>query len=344
MSTPIGPPPLQDMATWPYTTQAWFKALYDKLYNATFGPLALFDDSGNLNVTGIITANGPLQIKADGGSGIAANAYIVYMKLDASRQVLVQLNSTNDGLDFWYFNGTSWTKTGSITAGAISGTTGAYSSTNTITTTDNSNAQLILRSTAANTTAKASTIGATPYTSANQSFALIAGYSDATDNYVTIGGSRGGMNAATHVRAYVAANNNTDVGAVVFDATSAGVAVTGAISSTTFTDDAGNLIISSTNPTISSGFGTNPSITANNTAAFKITTGTGGTDYLGVITMPTAPNGWAFSAHELGSVYGHIVANGISPTQISLRNYNSSTGANLPWGTGSTILIQATAF
>ena len=55
-----------------------------------------------------------------------------------------------------------------------------------------------------------------------------------------------------------------------------------------------NLLISGTSPTISSGFGTSPSIVkSNGTAAFTINVGTGGTATSGVIGLPSAANGWA---------------------------------------------------
>jgi hypothetical protein len=54
-----------------------------------------------------------------------------------------------------------------------------------------------------------------------------------------------------------------------------------------------NLLISPTAPTVSSGFGTSPSIATNNgTAAFTVNVGTGGTATSGVIGLPTATNGW----------------------------------------------------
>ena len=53
------------------------------------------------------------------------------------------------------------------------------------------------------------------------------------------------------------------------------------------------LLISATAPTISSGFGTGPSIPNNNgTAAFTINVGTGGAATTGVIGLPAASTGW----------------------------------------------------
>lgn len=53
------------------------------------------------------------------------------------------------------------------------------------------------------------------------------------------------------------------------------------------------LLISATAPTISSGFGTSPTISVNNgTASFRINVGTGGTASTGVIGLPTSTTGW----------------------------------------------------
>lgn len=53
------------------------------------------------------------------------------------------------------------------------------------------------------------------------------------------------------------------------------------------------LLISGTAPTIGSGFGTSPSIVANNgTAAFTVNVGTGGVATSGVLTLPAATTGW----------------------------------------------------
>lgn len=55
----------------------------------------------------------------------------------------------------------------------------------------------------------------------------------------------------------------------------------------------GKLLLSDTAPTIASGFGTSPSIASSNGAAvFRVNVGTGGSATSGVVTMPTASNGW----------------------------------------------------
>ncbi|MHB8674547.1 MAG: hypothetical protein ACYDAK_12845 [Candidatus Limnocylindrales bacterium] len=105
-----------------------------------------------------------------------------------------------------------------------------------------------------------------------------------------------------------------------------------------------NIIESATAPTIASGFGTSPTLTASNTAAFTVTAGTGGTSYQGEFTMPTAAHGWVCTGHELGVASSLIQQTAVSPTDVQVSNYNSTTGANLPWAAGFTILFQCAAY
>ena len=100
-------------------------------------------------------------------------------------------------------------------------------------------------------------------------------------------------------------------------------------------------------PAIASGFGTLPSCTVcNNTAAFEITVGSGGTDNQGQLTFPAAPNGWACSANAAGSQgFGFIEQmNPISTTQVLVSNINATTGSPAAWAVGDTIQFQCTAF
>lgn len=62
----------------------------------------------------------------------------------------------------------------------------------------------------------------------------------------------------------------------------------------------GKLLVSPTAPTISSGFGSSPSIVAHNgTPAFEINVGTGGAASSGVVGLPTATTGWNCSATDI---------------------------------------------
>jgi hypothetical protein len=111
------------------------------------------------------------------------------------------------------------------------------------------------------------------------------------------------------------------------------------------TDDAGNLIISSTNPAIASGFGTGPTLIANNTAAFKLTVGTapGNT---GTITMPAAANGWICSIQkQVSGVVGQSVFQSAqTQTSVTFINRTTTTEANANFTAGDVLLCNCSAF
>jgi hypothetical protein len=125
-----------------------------------------------------------------------------------------------------------------------------------------------------------------------------------------------------------------------------GADVVGSLTATSFNDDAGNLIISSTNPTIASGFGTGPTCSpCNNTAAFKVTVGTGGLDSTGVITMPTASGGWACHVLNLTDTSTAHMLRMTSMSTTSLTVTNSVIGGgNQPFGVANVLLFQCAAF
>ena len=126
--------------------------------------------------------------------------------------------------------------------------------------------------------------------------------------------------------------------------TSAGLAVAGTTSSTSFADSGGHLLISSTAPTIDSGFGTSPILTAANTAAFQVNVGTGGTATNGTINLPAAPNNWACGAVDMTNVtISDTVAVPVLSTQIILINYHRTTGVLAPWTAGDVIVVHCTA-
>jgi hypothetical protein len=72
-----------------------------------------------------------------------------------------------------------------------------------------------------------------------------------------------------------------------------GTGTPGTVTATNLLLNAQVLSESSTAPTISSGFGTSPSVSANNgTPAFRVNVGTGGVATSGVIGLPAATTGW----------------------------------------------------
>jgi len=105
-----------------------------------------------------------------------------------------------------------------------------------------------------------------------------------------------------------------------------------------------NLVASSTLPTISSGFGTNPTITASSTFVFKIVVGTGGAGS-GTVTLPTAPNGWlAFAADVTNGNSLFLQLTGSTATSVTFTSYSVTTGAAANMSAGDVILVNAIAY
>lgn len=107
----------------------------------------------------------------------------------------------------------------------------------------------------------------------------------------------------------------------------------------------GNLVATSnTLPTISSGFGTSPTITAVSTFVFKIVVGTGGAAN-GTITLPTAPNGWlAFAADVTNGSTLFLQLTGSTTTSVTFTSYSVTTGAAANMTAGDVILVNAIAY
>lgn len=90
-------------------------------------------------------------------------------------------------------------------------------------------------------------------------------------------------------------------------------------------------------PTISSGFGTSPSIVAGSTAfAFRVNVGTGGAATSGVIGMPTAVNGWQAIVQDM--------TNNVA-TRVTATTTNSITiTAATAWTASDILVVIAVAF
>ena len=105
-----------------------------------------------------------------------------------------------------------------------------------------------------------------------------------------------------------------------------------------------NLVASTTLPTISSGFGTSPTITASNTFCFKIVVGTGGAAN-GTITLPTAPNGWlAFAADVTNGNSLFLQLTGSTATSVTFTSYSVTTGAAANMSAGDVVLVNCIAY
>jgi hypothetical protein len=105
-----------------------------------------------------------------------------------------------------------------------------------------------------------------------------------------------------------------------------------------------NLLASSTLPTVSSGFGTGPTVLASSTFVFKVVVGTGGAAS-GTITLPTAPNGWlAFAADVTNGNTLFLQLTGSTATSVTFTSYSVTTGAAANMSAGDVILINAIAY
>lgn len=108
-----------------------------------------------------------------------------------------------------------------------------------------------------------------------------------------------------------------------------------------------NLLYSTTAPTISSGFGTSPSVTFNNgTASFRINVGTGGTAISGVIGLPAATNGWNCFARDLSTTNSAVFMTyqtASTTTTATIGNFNS-TGATAAWSASDILSVSCFAF
>jgi hypothetical protein len=101
--------------------------------------------------------------------------------------------------------------------------------------------------------------------------------------------------------------------------------------------------VSMTAPTISSGFGSSPSITASNgTGAFRVNVGTGGSASSGVIGLPAATTGWNCHVEDLTTESATVFRTkqtASSTTTATVGNFDN-TGAAAAW-TASDILAVA---
>ena len=107
------------------------------------------------------------------------------------------------------------------------------------------------------------------------------------------------------------------------------------------------LLISPTAPTISSGFGTGASITANNgTSAFTLNVGTGGTANSGVVGLPTATTGWNCFVNDLTTTSTSVFLTkqtASTTTSATLTNYSTAAAATA-WAASNILAVSCFAY
>lgn len=102
-------------------------------------------------------------------------------------------------------------------------------------------------------------------------------------------------------------------------------------------------LIPFTAPTVSSGFGTSPSVTQNNgPSSFSVNVGTGGTASTGVVGLPAAPHAWACAPSDTGATpTGRTEVTGpSSTTTVTVTNFSRTTGLALAWTASEVIQLS----
>lgn len=98
-------------------------------------------------------------------------------------------------------------------------------------------------------------------------------------------------------------------------------------------------------PTISSGFGTSPSVTAGTATGFRVNVGTGGTATGGVLGLPTATTGWNCTARDLTSNASFVTDQTASTTTTAtFANYSRTTGLLIAWTASDILAVTCVAF
>lgn len=103
-------------------------------------------------------------------------------------------------------------------------------------------------------------------------------------------------------------------------------------------------------PTISSGFGTGPSVTAGTVGSFRVNVGTGGAASAGVIAMNfTAPTGWNCAVNDLTAAAANTAAfvdrqTASTATTVSVVHQTLSTGAVLVYTASDILTLNCTPF
>lgn len=93
-------------------------------------------------------------------------------------------------------------------------------------------------------------------------------------------------------------------------------------------------------PTISSGFGTSPSVTAGFNFAFRVNVGTGGVATTGVVALPTAPTGWNCFATDITTNATFVTEQTASTAATaSFANYSRTTGLAIAWAASDVLAI-----
>lgn len=162
----------------------------------------------------------------------------------------------------------------------------------------------------------------------------------------TLGGRLWSRNAAGGISLGVAGTQYWGMAAGSNSLTSA-FAILNLANQSTFQSN-GNTLAYTQTPTVSSGFGTSPSITSGTgTFAFSVNVGTGGTANSGVIALgATAANGWSCKCDDVTTKSSTVFLTkqtATSTTTCTVGNYNTS-GVAAAWAASDILVCQANAY
>jgi hypothetical protein len=110
------------------------------------------------------------------------------------------------------------------------------------------------------------------------------------------------------------------------------------------------LLVSTIAPTVASGFGTSPVVTAPaGTGAFRLNVGTGGTASEGVLTMPATVAGWNCAVENLTATAANdgdqrTVQTASTTTSVTVENQTISTGAAVAWTASDVLALTCLGF
>jgi hypothetical protein len=175
--------------------------------------------------------------------------------------------------------------------------------------------------------------------------------------YACAGASNTGLGTGT-LGALAAGANNTAIGASVGGttcATSSGVILIGTssavdcpASNTSNWLNIGKAVYATlAKPTISSGFGTSPTVpSGSSSATFTVNVGTGGTANSGVILFATAaPTGWACTVTDQTNPGANkTVVSASTTTTATFSNYSQTTGLAAAWSASDVLVAQCNGY
>ena len=338
------------VATTTNSTAVPLEIVQGSITNTVSTPIAQFEATWNnaglvgqgllLNVTNIAFTAGSLLENLQVGN-------VSQWKVDKAGNVTAvgQFNCGLAGTTSCVINGAGSTSgAATITWPAVAGT-----ATNPITSSNNWSAPVLVATANGAASAPSVSVTGTPFTGGTGTTTVPLAYlnSGTAPTAWSTSGTEFGINAPSGF-----AGNFLDFhlngGSSLWSVSSTGqtTALGGTNSSRLTMSATGHLLISGAAPTISSGFGTAPSVTANNgTAAFRINVGTANTGN-GIVSLPIAATGWNCYATDITTTSASVAqtkTTGSTTTTATLQNY-TDLGATGGWVDSDVLAVSCFAF